>query len=1015
MEKFVDKIIENYCKRCCIRTFFCLFILLFFQYAQVYASAFPVDKLNEGSSINQDNVLVKGIIKDESGEPLTGVSVVVKGTTMGTVTDIDGSYSIRVPNSRSVLSFSFMGFLPQEVSLDGKQEVNIIMQEDVKVLQDVVVVGYGSTVKKDLTTAVTSVKSKDFLQGASNSPMQMIDGKVAGLSMSNSAAADPNRSTNMQVRGASSMKAGNSPLIVIDGMPGGDLRNLAQQDIESITVLKDGSAAAIYGSRAANGVILVQTKQGKAGKVSISYDSYLEHDAVAKRPDILSPGEFVEKGRAKDWGSRTDWYDALLNKDNIGQNHNIALSGGSESSIFRISANYRTKEGIDISTFRKEYGLRASFKQTTLEGMLEVGGNISYRVADEEYSGVENDTNNSNYGQPTYDIFKQAVKLNPTVNIDEMAYFKGRYDEFNPLKDLQEKEAGATKEYAMIDFNIKLNITKDLNTELKLGRQGRNSKQREYYSKYHRESIDNDRAGRARLEQQNWVDWTLEWIGNYTFRINKHDFKLMGGYSYQEFNWEKFGAENMDFPSDFFKYNNLDAGSWNRADGRLGMWSEKNKEKTIAFLGRVNYNFDDQFLVTASLRYEGNSKFGADNKWGYFPAASAAWRFSRLPVFQNIAAVDDLKLRFSYGQTGRSGFDKYIALSKYSPASYSFVDGKWIQVYGPGNNPNLNLKWEKQISYNLGVDYSLFNSRLTGSIDAFIRDGQDVIGDYTSPMPPYIYSNLVTNVGTTRDKGVEVQINWDAVKTKDISYSTNITASYIKSKIKSFSKGTFTKGYIDGDGLPSPGNPGPAQRLADGKEVGSFFGYRYAGVDDKGNIMIYKGGVKGAETILADDAQDSDRAYLGHGTPHYEVGWGNTITYKDFDLSLFFRGKFDYQILNTYQMYYGLVAEPEVNLLHSAYEENAHIKGGKKVCDYFLENGNYFKLDNITIGWTPAIKSKYISRLRVYGTVKNVFTLTSYSGLDPTTVSTSGLWPGVSSLSVYPVTRNFSFGIQITY
>lgn len=804
------------------------------------------------------------------------------------------------------------------------------------------------------------------------------------------------------MRGASSLKAGNGPLIVIDGMPGGDLRNLAQQDIESITVLKDGSAAAIYGSRAANGVILVQTKQGKSGKVSIAYDGYFEHDAVAAKPDILSPEEFVAKGRAKDWGSRTNWYDALINGNNFGQNQNISLSGGSESTIFRISANYRTKEGIDIATNREEYGLRASFKQTTLEGLLEVGGNISYRLADEDYAD--------------YAVFKQAVKLNPTVAIDEMDYFKGRYDEYNPIKNLTERENGASQEYSTVDFNIKLNLLKNLNTELKLGRQGHNKKQREFYTKNHRESIDNSRAGRARLNAENWVDWTMEWLANYSFKIDKHDVKMMGGYSYQEFNNEGFWAENMDFPNDAFSYNNLDAGKWNKEKGRLGMDSWKSKEKTIAFLGRVNYDYDNLFLVTASLRYEGNSKFGADHKWGYFPAASAAWRFSRLAIFEDSPVVNDLKLRASYGETGRSGFDRYIALAKYSGYGQQInSDGKWIQVYGPGNNPNTDLSWEKQISYNLGVDYTLFDSRLSGSADFFIREGKDVIADYDAPVPPNLHQSITTNVGTTTSKGVELQVNWDAVKTKDFTYSTNLTASYIKSKLKSFSNATYTKGYINSDGLPSPGNPGSPQRVGDGIEIGSFYGYRYAGVDDKGRIMIYKGGQKGAETILADNAQDSDRDYIGNGAPKFELSWGNTVTYKNFDLSLFFRGRFDYQILNTYQMYFGLQAEPEVNLLHSAYEENGHILGGKKICDYFLESGDYLKLDNITLGWTPKLKTKWISNLRIYGTVKNVFTITKYSGLDPTTVGTTGLWPGVSSLDVYPIARNFSFGIQISY
>lgn len=944
---------------------------------------------------------ITGLVKDALGDPVIGASVVEKGTTNGTMTNIDGNFSLNAKDGATIV-VSFVGYITHEFTVTNNSSYEIVLQEQSRNLQEVVVVGYGSTVKKDLTTAVTSVSSKDFLQGAVNSPMQMVDGKIAGLSISNPAGADPNRASDLQVRGASSLRSGNGPLIIIDGMPGGNLSNLAQQDIESITVLKDGSAAAIYGSRGSNGVILVQTKQGKAGKVSIMYDGFIEHDAVANKPDILSAEEFVEKKRDTDWGSRTDWYDELIRHNNFGQNHNISLSGGSETSIFRMSTNYRTKEGLDIATNRKEYGLRGGFKQITLENLLEVRGNFSYRIAEEDYTD--------------YAAFKQAVKLNPTVNKDEMAYFKGRYDEWNPIKNFTERENGATQEYITTDFNIKLNITKDLNTELLLARQGHNRKGREYYTKNHRESIDNDRAGRARLQSENWVDWTLEWIGNYSFKVNKHDFKVMGGYSYQEFNTEGFFAENMDFPNDAFKWNNLEAGAWNRKDGRLGMDSWKSKEKTIAFLSRVNYDFDNVFLLTASLRYEGNSKFGINHKWGYFPAASAAWRFSRLPVFEGISNIDDLKVRFSYGQTGRSGFDRYLALSKYNGYGYQIdSQGKWIQVYGPGNNPNDDLHWEKQTSYNLGLDYTLFNSKLSGSLDFFIREGKDVIEQRDFAVPPFLHQTMQTNLATTSAKGVELQLSWNAVQLRDFSYSTNMTVSYIKSKIKSLSGDAALNGFLDGDGLPSPGNPGPAQRIADGIEIGSFYGYRYAGVDDQGRIMIYKGGAKGAETILADDAQDSDRTFIGNGSPKYELGWGNTFTYKQFDMTLFFRGRFDYQILNTYQMYFGLQAEPKVNLLKSAYTTNGHILGGKKVTDYFLEPGDFFKLDYITLGWTPKVKSKYISSLRLYGTIRNVFTLTKFTGLDPTTVSVSGIWPGVSSLDVYPIARNFSFGVQISY
>lgn len=952
------------------------------------------------TSASAQDITVKGTVKDPAGLEIIGANVVQKGTTNGTMTDANGEFTLTVPEGK-ILAISYIGYKPLE--LKASPSMKVVLAEDNQALDEVVVVGYGSSVKKDLTTAVTSIKSKDFLQGASNSPMQMIDGKVAGVSVSNTAAADPNASPSVQVRGASSLKAGNGPLVVIDGMPGGDLRNLAQQDIESITVLKDGSAAAIYGSRGANGVILVQTKQGKAGKVSITYDGYAEHDFVAARPEILSAEEFLEHQIGPDRGSRTNWYDELLNKKNFGQNHNVSLSGGSETSVFRLSANYRTKEGLDIATDRKEYGLRASFKQTTLEGMLEVGGNVSYRVADEDYT--------------SYGVFKQAVELNPTFSADEMEAFKGSFDSYNPIKFLTERENGAGQEYISIDLNVKLNILKNLNTELKLGRQGHNKKQREYYNKNYRDCINDKFNGWAKLTDEKWVDYTLEWLGNYSLDIDKHHIKVMGGYSYQEFNWEKLFAENKNFPSDAFSYNNLSAGDFMKADGRLGMDSDKNKEKTIAFLGRVNYDYDNLFLFTGSIRYEGNTKFGANHKWGAFPAASAAWRVSRLSVFEDSPVVDDLKLRFSYGETGRSGFDKYTALAKYKGWGWlPNSEGQWVQVYGAENNPNYDLSWEKQISYNLGVDYTLFNSRLTGSLDLFTREGKDVIGEYFVPMPPFMHDKLYTNVGSTTSKGFEFQVNWDAVQTKDFTYSTNVNLAYTKSKLKSFSNEKFKMGYMEFDGLPSPGNPGPCQRLADGVEIGSFYGYRYAGVDGDGNMLVFKGAKEGAETIRGDQAGELDRDYIGNGTPKWEMSWGNSFTYKGFDLSLFFRGRFDYQILNQYQMYYGLQSVTGINKLQSAYKENDHIKGSKVICDYFLENGNYLKLDNITIGWTPKLNTKWISSLRIYGTMKNVCTITNYSGgMDPASVNVSGLEAGRGNMDLYPTSRNISFGVQISY
>lgn len=950
---------------------------------------------------------ISGTVIDERGEPIIGANVIERGTTNGVVTDIDGKFSLSVADN-SVLQISYIGSITQEVAIGNKSAFNITLLEDTQKLEEVVVVGYGSVSKRELTSAVSSVKSEDFIQGAFNNPLSMIDGKVSGVNQSNTAAADPNSNPNLQIRGASSLESGNDPLIIIDGMPGANIRNIASQDIESITVLKDGSAAAIYGSRAANGVILIETKKGKSGKVSISYDGYLDHDFVANKPEVLSAEEFIKHERDKDFGYRNNWYDELLNKKNIGHSHYIAISGGGENLTFRASANYKTKEGLDIASFRKEYGVRMGFSSKTLNNLLEISGNLSTRIIKEEYAD--------------HAVFHQAIKLNPTQPMMEPSD-PGRYsilyghDTYNPVGMLKDRENGGDKTFSLADFKIKLNLLPVLNTEVSLARQSQEYLRRIYYNSNHKESFDNARNGRANLREENWTDYTFEWIGNYFATFDKHTLKLMGGYSYQEFNHRAFEAENANFPSDMLSYNNLSAGDWMKAAGRLGMSSEKDKEKTIGFPARLTYNYDDTYFLTASVRYEGNSKFGANHKWGWFPSASAAWRFSTLPVFNDIDFVDDLKFRASYGVTGRSGFARYSALSRYGgTSSWQDETGQWIQAWGPANNPNPNLHWEKQISYNLGIDFALLKNQLSGSLDAYIRKGKDVISNYDAPLPPFLYDQIFTNVASTSSKGLELNLSWNVVNSKNFSYSTTVVASYTKTKLDEFSNEIYQKGFMDKYYLPAPGNPGYAQRLKDGTEIGTFWGFRYAGVDENGNMLVWKNAKPGTEKILASgEASDVDKGEIGHGAPRYSFSWSNSLKYKGFDLSMYFQGRFDYQILNMYQMYHGLVAEPGINLLKDAYEKNGHIKSGKVMCDYFLENGNYFTLDNITLGWTPKINSKWISNLRIYGTMRNVFTLTKYSVMSPTSVETNGLNPGVSGLNVYPASRSVSFGIQLSY
>ncbi|MGJ7033895.1 SusC/RagA family TonB-linked outer membrane protein [Niabella hirudinis] len=965
--------------------------------------------------LQQTKIAVTGKVTDDKGGALPGVTVQVKGTKTAVVTDESGVFSVSLENGNATLVFSAIGYANHEEPVNGKTDMGTIALQPSKAtaLDEVVVIGYGTARKQDLTTAVATVNNKDFIQGAVNNPMQLVDGKVAGVTVSQTAVGDPNAGVSLQVRGASSFKAGNGPLVVIDGMPGGDLRNLAQQDIASITVLKDAGAAAIYGARGAGGVILVQTKRGRAGRVTFNYDGYIDHDVVAKKPEILSAQEFLEHKRDKDFGSVTNWYDALIRKNNIGQNHYLSASGGNENTQFRISGNYRTKEGIDVATNRKEYGLRANFLQKALNGKLELGGNFSYRTANEAYT---------NYG-----AFKQAIRLNPTIpimNPDDPAMYNTLqgYDTYNPVQDLLARISGAEQEYTVIDLSAKLHLTKDLNTVVNFTRQGHNMLKQEYWGAKSAGSVLGNYIGEARIQNEKWADYNFEWLANYAKRFNEHDLQAVAGYNYQEFNNYGSWLKNKRFPSDYFQYNNIGQGNW--GDGQpinmndvMSSW--RSKEQDISFLGRAMYNYRQTYFVTLSGRYEGNSKFGPSNKWGFFPGVSVGWKLTNEEFLKDNEVFNDLKLRFSYGVTGRNGFDRYVALAKYSPyGQYLSDDNQWIRVFGPGNNENPDLKWERQVSYNLGLDFGILQNKLSGSLDFYYKKGSDLINDYTVPVPPYLHDQMFVNVGTQSSKGVELALNWNAIQTEDFSYNTNLTFSYNRSRMDKFSEGIFKTDQRTLHSLPSPGNPGPAFMLRQGFAIGNFWGYKYAGVDDKGNILVWKGGVPGSEKIDAtNNAGEEDKTIIGNGMPKFEAAWGHTFTYKNIDLSLFLRGRYGYQIMNLYQMYYGLQAEPAVNLLKDAYSRNGQIKSGKVITDYFLEDGSYTRLDNLTLGWKKQLQENTVgfNSLRVYGTVRNLFTITQYTGLDPAAVNVTGLEPGIGDFDVYPATRSFTLGLQLNF
>lgn len=1003
------------------RIFFLLLILFFLQHSFAFSKV-NIDS-KEINEIRQKTTIIKGSVKDQSGEPLTGVSITVKGTTTGVLSDLDGAFTINAPNDNVTLVISYIGFQKQEIPLKGKTNVEIILKEDVQMLNDVVVVGYGTMDKKELTSAISHISSKDFLNVGSMDPAMQIQGKVSGVSITNTESGNPNSGSNIQVRGISSRNAGLGPLIVIDGVPGGNLHNINSNDIASIDILKDGAASAIYGTRGSNGVILVTTKKGSVdGKVRTEYNGYVSVNVAHNDLKVLSADEFrkykVEPGTATDYGADVDWFKEVT-RTGVAQNHSLTLSSGTLKSNYRLTVDMKDATGIDLRSDRQEYGARLGFEHTVSSGLLKFSGNITPRIIKR---------NNSDK-----DAFKHALTANPTLPIKDAndptgkryTYFAGD-GMWNPVEKLKtEKDYNEHKNLEW-NFTAKLNLlpffAKDgysehmLNTQVTIAQQFNDDHYFWFRPSYNTLSINNGYKGEAKQEYKKHREETLEWLVNYNLEKNNHNLGVMGGYSYQQVMKYGFWTENKNFASDALTWDRLQDGTYMQEAGRNGMESHRNNSKLIAFFGRVTYNYMQRYLMTASLRYEGSSKFGNNNKWGYFPAVSAGWRLSEESFLKDVSWIGDLKLRADLGVTGNQNFDPYKSLSTYGGYGEFFWDGAYYKGWSPNVNPNPYLKWEKAINWNVGLDFSLFNI-LSGSVNYYSRQQQDLLGDYEVPVPPYIYSFMYANVGTMENSGIEIDLQVQAVKTKDFSYDVGFVGSTNNNKFLKFSNQLFKgKPYQDVCGMEAPGSPGPLQRIEEGKRIGNFFTWRYAGVDDKGNWLVYN---KKDEVISIGKAVQDDKVISGNGLPKFTASLNNTFTYKQFDLSLYFRGAFGFDIFNVHDFYYGLqgVYAP-YNTQRKAFEENAHITSGQNLLvDYFIEKGDYVKLDVLTLGYTLNLNSKWLERIRLYGTVKNVFTITGFSGIDPSQYPVNGLTPGTfdGNKTYYPSSTQFLFGAQVSF
>ncbi len=965
---------------------------------------------------------VSGTVTDASGEPVIGASVVAVDSQGGTTTDIDGNYVVSV-DPKGKLQFSYIGFTIQTVAVDGRATINVVLQENTAVLDEVVVIGYGTMDKKELTSAISHVGEKDFLSVSSLDPSMMIQGKVPGVSITNTGAGDPNNQASIQIRGVSSRSAGLGPLIVVDGVPGGNLTNINPNDIASFDILKDGAASAIYGTRGSNGVILVTTKKGaKDGQTHASYSGTFSWDKVKKELDMMNAQEYrdVRLGwgdTGVDLGGNDNWLDAVT-RTGFTMRHTLTLSGGNEKSNYRVSADYRNANGIDLRSHRAEYGARASVSHTTKGGLFTISANIAPRIIYRDNAD--------------WSVFRNAIEANPTTpimnpeNPNSYYNFQGQVVGSNPVELMKLEKDHADTKLLDWDGTLKLNLlplfmpnakySQNLSTQVTFADHQYSNNNTWFRPSTSTLAINSGYDGEGSRSYSKERQYILEWLANYNISIKKHNIKAMAGYSYQYSQYSGFNVENKDFPNDGLGADNIGSGDLAKEEGEVLMGSYKNDAKLIAFFGRVSYDFDGKYLLTASLRHEGSSKFGANHKWGNFPAVSAGWRISEEEFMKGAEWINDLKIRADYGVTGNQDFGSYLSLNTMTGFGYYYYNGKYFQVWGPSKNVNPDLHWEKGKNWNVGLDFSMFNNRLYGSLNYFNRRQQDLLGNYKVSVPPYLFDETYVNVGTMKNTGFEFDITFNAVDTRDFSYTMNFVGTAMSNKFVDFSNSEYIgQDFYNECGTEDPYPYYNLQRIEKGKSLGNFYMWKYAGFTPEGEWLVYD---HDGDIIRASQATDEDRQVVGNGMPKFTLSTTHNFRYRNFDLALFFRGAFGFDIFNIHDFYYG-TRNFTGNRLKKAYGKNFGIAptANPVACDYFLERGDYFKLDMITLGYTlPMPKVRFLDKIRVYGTVKNVFTITRFTGVDPSTYQVNGLTPGgQGSRTYYPSTRQFIVGLQLDF
>ena len=989
---------------------------------------------------------ITGTVLDAStGDPLPGVNIVVLGTTTGTTTDVAGRYQLEVPGPEAILVFSFVGYEQVQEVVGTRTVINVRLQPTVEVLGEIVVVGYGVQRREDVTGSVASISVDEINQGRYTSPDQLLQGRVAGLTIvANNG--EPGAGLNIRLRGGTSISASNEPLIVIDGVPidnvpltpGGagvngapppprnPLSLINPNDIESITVLKDAAATAIYGSRGANGVILIETKKGRQGQLQVDYDGYVTASTPYRKMDVLNGDEyrrFVEQqiqagnlpaaARQGLGNANTDWEEAVM-RTALTHAHNLAFSGGTSQTRYRASVNYLNEEGLVINSGLERLTGRLNADHQAFDGRLRLQLNLTSSFTHDnllpynQTAGFEGGVlSNVFQMNPTYPIRSQT-NLDGTPARD--GYFEisdGRTSVRNPVAMAEQVQDFAKTTRSLGNLAVELDVLRGLTARINFGADRAQASRRQYFPL--ESPVGSEFGGRALLRNREHSSMTFQSYLTYrgTF-ARQHNVELLGGYEFNEYMTEEFGVEGRDFVTDLTSYNAVQSGALLVKEGTF---SYKDKSRLVSFFTRLNYNFASKYYLTGVLRYDGSSRFGEGNKWALFPAISGAWRLSAEPFLRGVDWISDLRLKVGYGVTGSQEIGNYLSLAQLGTSQnlQAVFNQEAFTGFAPINYANPNLQWEETSSFNVGLDYNFWNGKLSGTLEYYIKETDKLLLEIPVPQPAPVPTRI-ENIGKTRNRGVELSLDALAVDRPNFNVLFGLVFSANRNEVVSLGAREFiVTGVVSGRG--QSGNF--AQRLIPGEPVGTFYGWIFEGVEN--------GRQKFRDLNEDGRIDDADRTIIGKAQPDFTYGFRTNIYWGNFDFSLFIRGEQGRDVFNNTALVYQTKSAvlQNQNFLKAALDDPDRLDEPAIFSSRWIEDGSFLRVDNVTIGYTfrnlGGALGQHVRRARIYVTGQNLLLLTPYSGYDPEVNINAGLASLGIDYAQYPRPRSFTLGVSLGF